>query len=611
MKLKKWIAVFAGGVSAVCVLYAFFQIAIDPFGIFGDRIFNWYAYDMTQNPRAAKIAYLNRHHDKYDSYVIGSSKASSLSCEKLNQYLDAKFYNLTWYGGKIADECAAASYLIGNFNVKNIVLLLEPQNAQDFRTVSSDLKERMHCDADGSSKLSFYFSYLFCNPAYAIDKLDAWFNRSYLVEPEAVYIAETGVYNKQRRDIEPISTMDGYLARDGGNFPEPQNQESMPLITECIEEVNQLKALCEQNGIRLVVLLAPQYESEFLAYPLEQRQNFWRALSEVTDFWDFSGLNSVNCDPRYFYDRKHFRNCAGDMALARMFGGEDCFVPEDFGVYVTRDNVGRRLTEFERKPETGKNSVRVPILMYHSLTDDPSDLNSATIMGDTFRSHLKALHEAGYESVSYEDLARYVQNGVQLPEKPVVITFDDGYANNLTLGAPMLKEYGFSAQIAVIGCSVGKNTYKDTGEAMTPHFSLEEAQPWIDAGVINLNSHSYDMHQVELRDGAGCRLGVIPLDGESEEDFIRAVRADYEKSANQLAQAGLDKVAVFTYPYGKYSEVSEALLDEMGVVVTVSTDPGAAEIVRGLPQSLKALDRIAVTNDITPETLLSKMQQMN
>ncbi len=608
MKLKKWLAVFVGGVAAVCVLHAVFQIVVDPFGIFGDRFFDWYDYDMTQNPRAAKIAYLNRHHDEYDSYVIGSSKASSLSCEKLNEYLDARFYNLTWYGGKIADECAAASYLIDHFTVKNIVLLMEPQNAQDFRTVSSDLKERMHCDADGSSKLSFYLSYLFCNPAYAIDKLEAWFDRSYLVEPEAVYIAETGVYNKQRRDIEPISVMDEYLARDGGDFPGFQEQENMPLIDECMEEVQRLKALCEQNGIQLIVLLAPQYQSEFLAYPLEQRRNFWRALAEVTDFWDFSGLNSVNCDPRYFYDQKHFRNCAGDMVLARMFGGEDLFVPEDFGVYVTSDTVEQRLAGSERRSEIGNNSRRVPILMYHSLTEDPSDLNGATIMADTFRSHLKALREAGYRSVSYEDLVRYVQNGVPLPERPVVITFDDGYADNLTLGAPILKEYGFSAQIAVIGCSVGKDTYKDTGEAMIPHFSLEEAQPWIDAGIITLNSHSYDMHQVELRDGAGCRAGVIPLEGESEEDLIAAVRADHEQSAAQLAQTGADGVAVFTYPYGKYSEVSEALLNELGVTVTVSTDPGIAEIVRGLPQSLRVLDRIAVTNDITPETLLAKMQ---
>jgi len=611
MKLKKWLAVFAAGAAAVCVLYAGFQIAVDPFGIFGDRFFNWYAYDMTQNPRAAKIAYLNAHHGEYDSYVIGSSKASSLSCEKLNGYLDARFYNLTWYGGKIADECAAAAYLIDNFEVKNIVLLLEPQNAVDLRTDSSDLKERMHCDADGSSALSFYLSYLFCNPEYALDKLDAWFNRSYLVDPTAVYIAETGVYNKQRRDIEAISVMDEYLAKDGWNFPEPETQEDMLYIDECVEEVRQLKALCAQEGIRLIVLLAPQYRSEFSVYPPEQRREFWRSLAGVTDFWDFSGLNSVNCDPRYFYDWQHFRNCAGDMALARMFGGEDCFVPEDFGVYVTGDTVEQRLAEFEREPDIGENSRRVPVLMYHSVTEDPSDLNDATLMADTLRSHLEALREAGYESVSYGDLVRYVQNGVPLPEKPVVITFDDGYANNLTLAAPMLEEYGFSAQIAVIGCSVGKDTYKDTGEAMTPHFSLEEAQPWIDAGIINLHSHSYDMHQVESRDGMGCRAGLIPLDGESEEEYTAAVRADHERAYEQLTQAGPADTAVFTYPYGRYSELSEVLLSELGVSVTVSTNPGVAEIVRGLPQSLRVLDRINVTNDITPEALLAEMQHVN
>ena len=122
--------------------------------------------------------------------------------------MDASFYNLNWYGGKLGDEVAAASYILENYEVKNMVLLLEPQNAQEFITTTTDLKERMHYKADGSSALHFYFSYLFANPNYAIDKIDAWIDQGYLVEHAAVYIPETGVYNKQRRDVEPIGSLD-------------------------------------------------------------------------------------------------------------------------------------------------------------------------------------------------------------------------------------------------------------------------------------------------------------------------------------------------------------------------------------------------------------------
>lgn len=607
-KLKRRLGIFVCIAVTLCLIYAAFQIAVDPFGVFGDKFFDWYDYDMTQNTRAAKIAYINGHHEEYDSYVIGTSKALSLSCDKLNGYSDARFYNLAFPDGNDDGVYEAASYLIENFTVKNILLVAEPQNAQDIYDDSNNLNVRAHCDADGSSKLSFYLSYLFCNPSYAIDKIKAWQSRGYLVSPEAEYNAKTGEYNEQRRDIEPISVTDEYMARDGEKFPDSPEQETVMHISETIDKIRRLKNLCEQKGTRLTVMLAPQYQSEFLSYPAEQRQDFWRSLAEVTDFWDFSGLNSVNCDPRYFYDFKHFRRSVGDMALARVFGDDDCLLPEDFGVHVTKDTVGQRVSEYENAPEGVNNSKRVPILMYHSLTEDPEKVNSTTVTADTLRSHLKAMRDAGYESVSYSDLEQYVKRGVPLPEKPVVITFDDGYANNLTIGCPVLKEYGFTAQIAVVGCTEGKNTYKDTGKAITPHFALEDAKPWIDEGVITLNSHSYDMHQVEKLDGAGCHAGVIPLEGETEEDFIGAVREDYRRSTERLLQAGSVSTAVFTYPYGRYCELSEAVLKEMGVNVTVSTDHGVAEIVRGLPQSLRVLDRIAIADDVTPESLIDKMK---
>ena len=104
MSFKKWIAVFISTVILVGALTAGFNALVDPFGIFGDVLFDWYAYDMTQNPRVAKIAYLDRHHEKYDSYIIGCSKTSSYSTEALNEYYGgASFYNMLMYGGDMYD----------------------------------------------------------------------------------------------------------------------------------------------------------------------------------------------------------------------------------------------------------------------------------------------------------------------------------------------------------------------------------------------------------------------------------------------------------------------------------------------------------------------------
>ena len=69
-----------------------------------------------------------------------------------------------------------------------------------------------------------------------------------------------------------------------------------------------------------------------------------------------------------------------------------------------------------------------------------------------------------------------------------------------------------------------------------------------------------------------------------------------------------DAVRVFTYPYGKYTEISEIVLNDMGVTVTVTTNPGMAEVVRGLPQSMRVLDRFAMTEDVTAQQMLDMLQ---
>ena len=91
---KRFFAIFFAAAAAAALLITGFNAAVDPFGIFGDRLFSWWSYDMTQNPRTAKIGYLDRCHENYDAYIIGCSKTSSFPTDRLNELYGASFYNL-------------------------------------------------------------------------------------------------------------------------------------------------------------------------------------------------------------------------------------------------------------------------------------------------------------------------------------------------------------------------------------------------------------------------------------------------------------------------------------------------------------------------------------
>ena len=246
----------------------------------------------------------------------------------------------------------------------------------------------------------------------------------------------------------------------------------------------------------------------------------------------------------------------------------------------------------------------VAILMYHAFTEDEADTGSLYTPASEFARQLSALRDAGYTSVGYADLIEFVNGDGKLPEKPLLISIDDGYQNNLDLAAPLLEKYGFCANIAVIGVSIGHTTYKDTDIPIMPHFSLEDVRPWIRRGVLTVTTHSYDMHQLASVDGEGCRRGVLQKSGESEADYIAALTQDYTVAQEQLDDLPGKPLPVFTYPYGAYSELSERVLHELGVQVTVTTASGANRLVRDEPESLYLLRRINVPAGTEPDALI-------
>ena len=76
-----------------------------------------------------------------------------------------------------------------------------------------------------------------------------------------------------------------------------------------------------------------------------------------------------------------------------------------------------------------------------------------------------------YTGVSFDELQAYVLRGEPLPEKPVVITFDDGYRSNYTLAYPILQKYSMKATIFAVGVSFGTDHYKDTDYAITVSYT--------------------------------------------------------------------------------------------------------------------------------------------
>lgn len=612
MNAKKWVLTFLLFALVLVLGLAAFNYVTDPFAAFGDRFLNWFSYDETNNPRVAKISYLEQHHDEYDSYILGCSSTSSLQVSDFNKLYDANFYNLIMYGADMRDCEKIADYLIEHYEVKHLVLNVYLDNGFTYDDETDRLTRNLHYLTDpDTSALSFYTRYLFCDPRYGFAKLKNLRNDRLLPQSFDVFNEVTGEYDKRVRDVEPIGSMDTYLEAYPVFADYPKTGDFVLGQTEnCMKSVAAIKERCEAADVELVVVAAPVYIDYFQNFQAEDVANFYASLAKVTDFWDFS-CSSVSCEPRYFYDATHFRNAVGSMIAARIAGDDSVYIPDDFGTYVTADTPSSYFSEVLQATALPDETVSrdVPVLMWHNLAEESS--GDMTISVDTFRAQIEALHEAGFKTVSLQQLYDYVHFGTELPEKPIVLTFDDGYFSNYEYAYPILREYGMQATIFAIGVSVGKDTYKDTDHAMTPHFGADEAREMVDSGLISVQSHTFDMHQwPPFEDGnAQVRETLLPFDGEADADYEAAVEADFAESRELLESITGQPVNALAFPEGAYVTLTQDALRSAGAELTFTTVRAVNTVVKGLPQSLCAMPRFGMTESADMIALVAELEQ--
>lgn len=242
--------------------------------------------------------------------------------------------------------------------------------------------------------------------------------------------------------------------------------------------------------------------------------------------------------------------------------------------------------------ETSPDSISLPVLLYHEINEDGK--GDSSIAEEVFLEHLDGIQEAGLQTVTLQQVIDYVENGTPLPEKPILITFDDGYTSNYEIAWPALRERGMTATIFVIGVSVGKDTYRYTDQRTIPHFSYEQAQEMIQSGVIAIQSHTYDLHHYPELEGYPYRLGVLPLEEETVPEYHDAMFDDFGTAITALRDGAGVELLALAYPHGLHTQESEEVCSELGIKATFTTVPEHTQLVKGDPSSLRLMGRYSI-----------------
>jgi peptidoglycan/xylan/chitin deacetylase (PgdA/CDA1 family) len=205
---------------------------------------------------------------------------------------------------------------------------------------------------------------------------------------------------------------------------------------------------------------------------------------------------------------------------------------------------------------------KVPIIMYHYVREvdfdrDPLGWN-LSINPTDFEKQLAYLKTEGYSTVHLSDLIEW-----KVPEKSLVLSFDDGLEDFYTTALPLLNKYGFTASNSVITGMIGS----------FEHMNEEQIRSCIGSG-IEITSHTVDHPD----------LSAINED---------AVRYQVSASMEYLTSEFGIEVDAFVYPAGKYNDLVVGILNEEGYKIAVTTEYAEADLSK---DEMLLLPRIRIDN---------------
>lgn len=244
--------------------------------------------------------------------------------------------------------------------------------------------------------------------------------------------------------------------------------------------------------------------------------------------------------------------------------------------------------------------VELPILMYHSLLQDDARQGEYVLSPEVFKQDMEYLRDQGYETVVVADLIDYVENGTPLPEKPVMVTFDDGHFNNYSYAYPILEELDMRAVVSVIGAQTDLFTETGQENAYWSYLSLDRLRELHESGVFEIQNHSWNLHTY------GERRGCLRKRGEEETVYRAFFTEDAGRVQQLLADAGLPEPTCYTYPFGACSKETEALVREMGFHCTLGCEEGMNTVTRD-PECLFEMKRWNRPAGLSTRSMMDKI----
>lgn len=245
--------------------------------------------------------------------------------------------------------------------------------------------------------------------------------------------------------------------------------------------------------------------------------------------------------------------------------------------------------------------IYLPILMYHEVK--PFKNGKDVITPFEIESDLKYLKENDYSTITMTDLIEYMHYGTELPQNPIILSFDDGYLNNYVYVIPLLKKYEMKIVMSIIGKNSDDFTRIPDDNVDYSHVTWTQINEMKDSGFVEIQNHTYNLHAIGKK-----RFGCSKNKGEALEHYEKVLIDDVGKLQWEITNNIGFTPNTFVYPYGKVSKESISVIKRLGFQATLTCDYGINILSKDM-ESLFGLKRICRPHGVSAQKALKDVMK--
>ncbi|WP_155839487.1 hypothetical protein [Butyrivibrio proteoclasticus] len=313
--------------------------------VYVNDIFNVFHYDNIRQTSASgnenyiKTRYVIENPDKFNAFILGSSRVANLPKDGLPSELNGdmlSWYNMTYPMGCPKDNLETIkTFLKNGVDVKYVVMGIDEISMyRKYEENAGDLIYKQYQEYE-ASPIRFFYSYLKVKPDFKVLKESLSQTTSNREETRLFYDYGVEMPNLDVKCPEKDAEMVGSLGCGyyGGS--------------ESIDAIKELVILCQENGIELKIFTSPVLESTYREAVSKGYLDFLSDVAGVTDFYNFSGLNEYTTDMRFYFDASHYKPYVGLQIEKCLFDSKKESDVAVFGAYITESNVNELIARLE------------------------------------------------------------------------------------------------------------------------------------------------------------------------------------------------------------------------------------------------------------------------